>query len=158
MNKYNIGGSNVQIAGFTTEIKDPVKIINEIQDISLKCNNESCIIQLLHGKGIAGRKHVLQATSQALTAFDRDENISKDMGLEICVRGSFQRQISRALDILGIEKGKIIICAVTINCDNHVIDKIEEVLGKKDDSIFHWKFRLFNLSYNTRVINIYDKK
>ena len=90
-----------KLLGFIAEINDPVKTLNSIRDITSKCNNENSIIQLLNGRGIAGRKHISQATLQALKAFDRNENISKDLGLEICVRASFQRQISTGSSYFG---------------------------------------------------------
>ncbi len=136
MNEYMVMGYKINIVGIIAEINDPPRTIKLIHDLSSKCKNENCSIQLLHGRGIAGRKHLLQAISQALKAFDRDENISKDIGLEICVRASFRRQISRALNILGIEKGKIPICAVFIDCDSEVIEEIGEILGKRDDKVF----------------------
>ena len=54
--------------------------------------------------GIAGREHATHATIHAIKAFSRKENISKDIGLEICVRASGQRQISRAINMTGYKK------------------------------------------------------
>ncbi len=57
--------------------------------------------------GIAGSEHAVHATIHAIKAFSRKENIAKDMGLEICVRTSGQRQISQALKMLGIKNGDV---------------------------------------------------
>lgn len=135
MNKYEFMGHTIWIAGFIVVINDSTKTIGLIQNISSECNR-NCTIQLLNARGIAGKKHLLQATSQALIAFDRGENISNDLGLEICVRASFQRQISRALKILGIKEGEIPLCVVAVDCDNHVIKKIGQFFGEEEDKVF----------------------
>lgn len=136
MNEYNINGYNVQIACFFAEITDPTKTINLIHDLSYKCDDGDFTIQLINCKGLAGIKHLLQSISQSIKAFERGENIANDLGLEICVRASFQRQISKALNILGIEKGKQMVCAVIINGPKGMMHEIGELLGVKDESTF----------------------
>ncbi|NYB51179.1 MAG: hypothetical protein HVN35_01255 [Methanobacteriaceae archaeon] len=136
MKEYQILGNKIQMASFITEINDPNKTINMIQDVSSRCNNGNCTIQIINAQGIAGEKHLLQAIYQALKAFDRGENISKDLGLEICVRASFQRQISRALQILGIKKGENSVYVLVINGDNQVLSQIMEILGKNHEEVF----------------------
>ena len=84
---------------------------------------------------IAGGEHILHATIHAIKAFERGENIANDLGIEICVRTSAQRQISKALDILGIKKGKMNICAVFVGCSEDTINKLENILGKRDDGV-----------------------
>jgi len=132
MSQINIIDKKVQIAGFNAEIVD----LNELMDLIsvLVAENEcgGCAIQLLNADGIAGKKHVLQAVSQALIAFNRNDNVAQDLGLEICVRASAQRQISRALKILGIKEGKMGICAVTVDCDEKVMQRLNKIIGKKN--------------------------
>ena len=41
------------------------------------------------------------------------------------VRASAQRQISKALNILGIKEGQVNICAVAVNCNENIMDKLE---------------------------------
>lgn len=135
MGQYTLMNHKIQIAGFKAEINDTNEIIGYIGDISTECNSEKCIIQLLHARGIAGEKHILQATLQAIKAFKRNNNTAKDMGLEICVRASSQRQISRALKILGIGNGKMDICMVAVDCDESIPNKVGNVLGKRHDEV-----------------------
>ena len=107
MSQFNIIDHNIQIAGFDAEINNLTELMDLIKIISAGNQCEGCVIQLLKSDGIAGEKHVLQAISQALMAFNRNNNMAQDLGLEICVRASAQRQISRALKILGIKEGKM---------------------------------------------------
>ncbi len=65
----------------------------------------------------------------------RGENIANDLGLEICLRASAQRQISKALDVLGIKNGEMNICAVALNCREDIIEELEKILDKRDDNV-----------------------
>lgn len=127
-NQYYFTNHKIQIAGFDAEINN----LDKVMDLTKRICEEGTI-QLLQARGIAGKKHVLQATIQALKAFDRNENTANDLGLEICVRASAQRQISRALYFLGIEEGNMEICAVAVDCDGNFFNELEEVLGKRND-------------------------
>jgi KEOPS complex subunit Cgi121 len=121
----------IRVLGFSKVVEDIPYFIGKIKDIT----NNSCVIQLLNADGIAGKEHILHAAEQAIKAFKRKQNIANDLGLEICVRASAQRQISKALEILGLKKGLNNICAVIINCDSGVDKELELLLGKTDDTI-----------------------
>lgn len=121
---------NIQITGFKHDIKDFRELINKTNEIS-----KECTLQLLNADGIAGNEHIIHATVHAIKAFERNENIAKDLGLEICLRASAQRQISKALDILGINEGEMNICAVAVDCSSDIIDKLEALLDKRDDNV-----------------------
>lgn len=153
MSQFNIIDHNIQIAGFDAEINDLTELMDLIKSISAKNQCEDCIIQLLKADGIAGEKHVLQATSQALMAFNRNNNMAKDLGLEICVRASAQRQISRALKILGINEGKIGICAVTVDCDENIMYELGKILGGKNNKVLD-----ANIDTLKKLYNISDKE
>jgi len=120
---------NIQIAGFKHEITNFNDLMDKINQLS-----DNCTIQLLNVKGLAGKEHMLHSTVHAINAFKRNENIAKDLGLEICVRASAQRQISQALDFLGIKEGKMDICAITVDCNEDIMDKLKTLLGKREDS------------------------
>lgn len=135
MSQFHIIDHSIQIAGFDAEINDLAELMNLIKIISAENKCEGCTIQLLRAEAIAGEKHVLHATSQALMAFDRNNNMAQDLGLEICVRASAQRQISRALTILGIEEGRISVCAVAVDCDDDIMITLAKILGKKHNQV-----------------------
>jgi len=134
---------NIQIAGFKSNIHDFGKLMNDINKIS-----KNCTIQLLNADGIAGYDHILHATVHAIKAFERDENIAKDLGLEICVRASAQRQISKALSILGIKEGEMDICAVAVECSENIRDKLETILNKRDDNVLKADETILKEIYN----------
>ncbi|HEX3013397.1 MAG TPA: KEOPS complex subunit Cgi121 [Methanobacterium sp.] len=123
---------NIQIAGFKSNINDFENLMSNINKIS-----KNCTVQLLNADGIADREHILHAAVHAVKAFERNENIAKDLGLEICVRASAQRQISKALSILGIKEGEMNICAVAVDCSENVMDELGTILDKRDDSVLN---------------------
>lgn len=119
---------NIQIAGFNSNITDFKQLMKDVDGFE-------CTIQLMDADGIAGSKHALHSAVHALRSFSRGENISKDLGLEICVRASGQRQISQALNILGIKNGKMKVCAVAIDCEQDIMKNLEDLLGERDDKV-----------------------
>ncbi len=121
---------NIQIAGFKSNIRDFGNLMNDINKIS-----KNCTVQLLNADRIAGNEHIRHATVHAIKAFERNENIAKDLGLEICVRTSAQRQISKALSILGIKEGEMDICAVAVGCSENIMNELGIILDKRDDDV-----------------------
>ena len=134
---------NIQIAGFRSNINDFGNLMSNINKIS-----KNCTVQLLNADGIAGREHILHATVHAIKAFERNENIAKDLGLEICVRASAQRQISKALSILGIREGEMNICAVGVDCSENIMGELGDILDKKDDTVLNPDKTLLKDIYN----------
>jgi KEOPS complex subunit Cgi121 len=121
---------NIKIAGFKHKITDFKELMTQINEIS-----NDCTLQLLNADRIAGYEHALHAAIHAIKAFERGENIANDLGLEICLRASAQRQISKALDILGIREGNMNICVVAVDCRGDVIEELEKILEERDDKV-----------------------
>lgn len=120
---------NVQILGFRANIDSVEKTLNRIDDIK----EDDEIIQLLNADAIASRKHVVHGVNQAFLAFERGENLANDVSVEIALRCSAQRQISKAFKMLGLKEGKMNLCAVLINCKDYT-DELSR-LFTSDDSV-----------------------
>lgn len=106
---------NLKILGFRARIDS----VNETLDLIDSIKKDDEIIQLLDADSIAGRNHVTHAVNQAFLAFERGENLAKDISVEIVLRCSAQRQISKAFKILGLKEGEMNLCAILVNCNNH---------------------------------------
>lgn len=106
---------NLKILGFTTTIDSVGETLNQIEEIK----KEGEIIQLLNADAVASKNHIIHGVNQAFLAFERGENLAKDLSVEIVLRCSAQRQISKAFKILGLKEGKMNLCAVLINCDDY---------------------------------------
>ena len=68
----------------------------------------------------------------AINAFKRGENLAKDLGIEILIRTSAQRQISKAFDILGLQEGEMNIAVVMIDCPDYFIDELSDIFVRND--------------------------
>ncbi len=66
-------------------------------------------IQLVDSRLVAGLGHIEFAASQAEMAFERNENISNDPLIEVMLRMSGQRQISKALEMFGLKDSKEVV-------------------------------------------------
>jgi KEOPS complex subunit Cgi121 len=106
---------NLQILGFRATIDSIEETLDEINEI--KKDDE--IIQLLNADSIASKNHIVHGVNQAFLAFERGDNLAKDVSVEIALRCSAQRQISKAFKILGLKEGEMNLCAVLIDCDDY---------------------------------------
>ena len=123
---------NIEIAGFNGNIDSIPDILKKVDSIKSNCC-DGCIIQLMDAKAIAGEKHLLHGIIHGILAFKRNENLANDLGIEICVRTSAQRQISKALDILGLKEGEMDIIAILINCPDYFINELSKIFIREDN-------------------------
>ncbi len=119
----------IQVMGFKAHIEDVGNTLSWIDEISIDCT-----IQLMNARAVAGKKHALHATLHALNAFGEGYNIAHNLGMEICLRTSAQRQISKAINILGLKEGPMEICAVGVDCDDSIIKEMSKFF-KRDDKV-----------------------
>ena len=124
---------NVEIAGFKGSIKNVSETLKDVEKIRNSCCDVG-IIQLMDARSIAGRKHLEHGVVHAMRAFERGENLAKDLGIEVLLRTSAQRQISKAFDILGLKEGDMDIAVVMIDCPDYFIDELSEYFVR-DDSV-----------------------
>ncbi|MCL2687861.1 MAG: KEOPS complex subunit Cgi121 [Methanobrevibacter sp.] len=136
----------IEIAGFKGNINSISDILKRVDSIKSNCC-EGCIIQLIDARAIAGKKHILHGIIHGILAFKRNANLANDLGIEICVRTSAQRQISKALDILGLKEGKMDIIVVLINCPDYFIDELSNIFSY-DDSVFNPNISVLKSIYN----------
>ncbi|MDD1775408.1 MAG: KEOPS complex subunit Cgi121 [Methanobacterium sp.] len=122
---------NFKILGFSHVIEDVSTFIRQIDSLT----SDPGVIQLLDADGVAGEEHVNHAVHQAVNSFKRKDNIANDLGLEICVRASAQRQISKALELLGLKKGYNNICAVLVDCDKDTVNELQSYMGEINNKI-----------------------
>jgi KEOPS complex subunit Cgi121 len=122
--------TEILVLGFRTLVEDVSGLISKVNSLQ----GEGKVVQLLNADGVAGQEHIIHATNQALESFKRNDNIANDLGLEICVRASAQRQISKALELLGLNMGVNKICAVLINFNDKTVKELELLL-ERDDSV-----------------------
>ena len=135
---------DIKILGFRGNIDSVGKTLDKINNLK---NNDEEIIQLLDADAVAGLRHVEHGVNQAFLAFSRHENLANDLSVEICLRCSAQRQISKAFEILGLKKKKMNLCAILINCSNESVDKLSSMFDRNDDVL---------IADESKLMKIYD--
>lgn len=133
---------NLKILGFKAKINSVGETLNQIDEIK----RDGEIIQLLNADSIAGKNHIIHGVNQAFLAFERDENLANDISVEIALRCSAQRQISKAFKILGLKEGEMNLCAILINCQDHD-DDLSSVFTADDDVLIPDEEKLMKI-YN----------
>ena len=119
---------NLKILGFRANIDSVGDVLNQIDSIKV----EDEIIQLLNAEAIASKNHIIHGVNQAILAFNRGENLAKDLSVEIVLGCSAQRQISKAFKILGLSEGEMELCVVLIDCDDYT-DELESIFTRDED-------------------------
>ncbi len=102
-------------------VEDPELLIRR-----LRRNFSGLEVQVLNVKNLAGFKHILVSVLTALEAINHKLNITKSLSMEVLVRASAQRQISEAINILGIKKG---VCDAAFIVIGDKSEKVEEALN-----------------------------
>ena len=150
---------NVEILGFTGTIESIPKTLAQIDNIRNSCCDVG-IIQLMNADAIAGKEHLQHGTIHAINAFKRGENLANDLGIEVLLRTSGQRQISKAFDILGLKEGKMNMAVVLIDCPDYFVDELScifvrnDAVLEADESILK---NLYDIPENElKTINIVD--
>ena len=129
--------TNVQILGF----KATINSLEETLDLVNSFHKDDEIIQLFNADAIVSQNHILHGVNQACLAFDRGENLANDMSVEIVLRCSAQRQISKAFKIMGLKEGEMNLCAVLVNCGDYtselssIFTRDDSVLDANDDEL-----------------------
>lgn len=121
---------NIQILGF----KGTINSIGETLDYIDSIKEDGEIIQLLNADSIVSKNHIIHGVNQALLAFDRGENLANDLSVEIALRCSAQRQISKAFNILGLKEGEMNLCVILINSKDH-FEELSKIFTP-DDNVF----------------------
>ena len=132
---------NVKILGFRANIKSIKGALDEVD--SIKGDGE--IIQLLNADSVVSKNHIVHGVNQACLAFERGENLAKDLSVEIVLRCSAQRQISKAFNILGLKEGNMNLCTVLIDSKDHS-QELSSIFTRDDDVL---------IADNDKLIEIY---
>jgi len=120
---------NIQILGFRANIDSVGDVLGKINSIKDDCE----IIQLLNADSVVSKNHIIHGVNQAFLAFERGENLANDLSVEIVLRCSAQRQISKAFKILGLHEGEMNLCAVLIDSKDYT--KELSLLFTRDDDV-----------------------
>ena len=130
-------GKYVSIAGFgNVEIKDIGEFLEKIR----KEEPSNVEIQFFDAKFVATWQHLYFAALNALTAFKNRENISESLAVESLLYASAQRQILKAMKLLGIKPSSseiaVLIIGEKLESVSSALSLVsKQVKAERDDTI-----------------------
>lgn len=127
---------NVTVVGFCSV---QIQNINTMLE-QFRKENKQAQIQFFDAKNIAGKQHLYFAAVNALNAFNKKTNISNNLAVETLLYASAQRQIKKAVKMLGIKQDTTEVAALIIseNRDekDHYINMVAQTLqGTRNDKV-----------------------
>jgi KEOPS complex subunit Cgi121 len=127
-------GKYVEITGFrNAKIKD----VKEFVKAARRETPQSIWIQFFDAELVATWQHLHFAVLNALLAFKNERNISKSVAMETMLYASAQRQIRRAIELIGVKCNSanvaIVIIGESPNAVKVGLSAISKRLGKEPD-------------------------
>jgi tRNA threonylcarbamoyladenosine modification (KEOPS) complex Cgi121 subunit len=102
----------VEITGFrNVQIKDAAEFLRAVRD-GMPAEAE---VQLFDADLVASWQHLYFAVLNALMAFRTGRNISKSVAVEVMLYASAQRQIKKAIELIGVTKNTANLAAVVVS-------------------------------------------
>jgi KEOPS complex subunit Cgi121 len=119
------------LVGARGRIEDSEDFVERLRS---KATDMGLDVQVFDANLVFGRDHISSALEHALRAFERGTNVASSLMMEVLVYASGERQISTALEKMGVKEGRdgVVIVALGEGDVNHLL---EEVGLERDDSI-----------------------
>jgi len=122
------GFRNVKIKGVNRFLEDVRRKVKEAH------------VQFFDAKLIASQQHLHFAALNALKAFEKKLNISSSLAVEVLLYASAQRQIKKAVDMLGIKPDSsqiaVLVMAENKQRANAALKTVSELIyGERDDCV-----------------------
>jgi KEOPS complex subunit Cgi121 len=103
-------GEYVEIAGFrNVRIEDADGFLK-----ATRREQQSTAVQFFNAELVATWQHLYFAVLNALTAFRNKTNVSKSVAVEVMLYASAQRQIRKAIELVGVKRDSATVAAVII--------------------------------------------
>ena len=98
------------------------------------CESEQCGGQIIDADMVFGRTHIITSYEHAKRAFDEERNSSRSLAMEVLLYMSGERQISTAIEKMGIKDGTTEFCIVLLG-EADIEDLVHDLGLKEDDSV-----------------------
>jgi KEOPS complex subunit Cgi121 len=130
-------GKYVEITGFRNmDIKDTEEFVKAAR----KRTPKSCWVQFFDAELVATWQHLYFAVLNALLAFRSGRNVSKSVAMEAMLYASAQRQISKALQLIGVKRAAKNVAVVVLGESPASVAALVSAVAKRvgvepDDSV-----------------------
>ena len=127
---------HITIVGFSNVKIENINMFLE----GFRKENRRVPIQFFDAKHIAGTQHLFFAALNALKTFEKKTSISNNLAIEALLFASAQRQIKKAVNMLGIKQDSsevaTLIMAENRRENNACLQQLSKVIpGDRDDSV-----------------------
>jgi KEOPS complex subunit Cgi121 len=107
--------------------------IKDVEEFLEKINREkpaNVEVQFFDAELVATWQHLYFAVLNALTAFKNKQNISKALAIEIMLYASAQRQIRKAMELIGIKPNSSKIVVIAVGEDPKTVETALSIVSK----------------------------
>jgi tRNA threonylcarbamoyladenosine modification (KEOPS) complex Cgi121 subunit len=117
----------VEITGFrNVKIEDAEEFLRAI----CKEKRQNTVVQFFNAELVATWEHLYFAVLNALTAFKNKSNISRNVAMEIILYASAQRQIRKAIALVGVKRDPTDVATVIIGENSDSVKKVLSAISK----------------------------
>lgn len=131
-----VGESSHVVGIFGCTLSTPLPVSTLLEQAETIATSHKIVLQLINADQVAGASHLLFATIHALTAFHHGTQRSASLGMEILRFTAAQRQISKALQLMGVTDSTQHLAGILVNTSaailQQVYDEFRNVTGCQD--------------------------
>jgi len=143
----------ITVTGFeNAKIEDVETLLKELQKIE---KTHSTTIQLFNSNLIATKQHLYISAYHALKAFKEKRNIADKINMEIMLYASGQRQIGKAISLLGVKPENKQIAAIIITKEKKENNNNN---SKDHKNVIKKLLQLLKAKESQKVLEITEKK
>lgn len=110
----------IRIYGFHGEIDNPTDFITTIQTFA---QTHTVCLQVMDAAYIYGKNHILSAAGKALRAYNEQRMSTNSLEMETLLYAAGERQITLAIEKIGVKKHTKTIAVVCINLEENKTKK-----------------------------------
>ncbi|MCJ7762626.1 KEOPS complex subunit Cgi121 [Candidatus Bathyarchaeota archaeon] len=120
-------GEYVEITGFSNvQIEDAESFLK-----ATRREQQGTAVQFFNAELVATWQHLYFAVLNALTAFRNKSNISKNVAVEVMLYASAQRQIRKAIALVGIKRDSANVAVVIIGENADAVKTVRAAVSKR---------------------------
>ena len=127
-------GKYVEITGFRNIIIEDAK---EFLKAARKNKQQRVWVQFFDADLMATRQHLHFAVLNALLAFKNERNLSKSAAMEVMLYASAQRQIRKAIELIGVKPASANVAVVIVGERREAVkmalSSVSEAIGSEPD-------------------------
>ena len=119
------------LCGARGQIRKPEDVLEKLDEF---CESEQCEGQIVDADMVFGRTHIITSYEHAKRAFDEERNSSRSLAMEVLLYMSGERQISTAIEKMGIKDGTMEFCIILLG-DVDIGELLRHLGLEMDDSV-----------------------